>query len=62
MQEAPCEAWRLLHLDLWNGGLRRSPIPSREEGRLARWACRDCGPGGLDLGPKTHFDQKIKRP
>eukprot|EP00969_Alexandrium_andersonii_P235233 10385663-Alexandrium_andersonii.AAC.1 len=36
---APCEAWRFGHPDLHGGALRRSPNPSRGEGRLARRAC-----------------------
>eukprot|EP00969_Alexandrium_andersonii_P286038 12645787-Alexandrium_andersonii.AAC.1 len=53
-QEAPREARRLLRPDLRNRGLRLSPIRSRAEGRLARWACRDVGTLGLEFGPRAH--------
>eukprot|EP00969_Alexandrium_andersonii_P137642 6086792-Alexandrium_andersonii.AAC.1 len=42
------------------GGLQLSRIPSRGEGPLARWECLDCGPLGLDIGPRAHFDQRVK--
>eukprot|EP00969_Alexandrium_andersonii_P260249 11506420-Alexandrium_andersonii.AAC.1 len=43
MQEAPCEVRRLLRLAVRQGSVRLSPIQSRGEGCLARWARWDCG-------------------
>eukprot|EP00969_Alexandrium_andersonii_P292570 12931064-Alexandrium_andersonii.AAC.1 len=60
MQEAPREARRLLRPAVRHEGLRRSPIRSRGEGIVARWACWDRRPLGLDCGPRAHFDQRAK--
>eukprot|EP00969_Alexandrium_andersonii_P347189 15350293-Alexandrium_andersonii.AAC.1 len=59
-QEAPREARRLLRLAMRQGGLRLLAIRSRGEGRLARWACWDLRPRGLDVGPRAHVDQRAK--
>eukprot|EP00969_Alexandrium_andersonii_P266709 11787124-Alexandrium_andersonii.AAC.1 len=48
--QAPCFARRLRHLDLGDAGLGPSPIRSRGEGRLARWARWDRGALGLGFG------------
>eukprot|EP00969_Alexandrium_andersonii_P010718 466777-Alexandrium_andersonii.AAC.1 len=40
------------------GGIRPSPIPSRREGHLSRWACVGRDPLGLYAGPRAHFDQR----
>eukprot|EP00969_Alexandrium_andersonii_P360418 15455302-Alexandrium_andersonii.AAC.1 len=56
--ETPAPA--ALHMNLRNGGLRLSPIRSRGEGRLARWARCDRRPLGLDFGARAHFGQPIK--
>eukprot|EP00969_Alexandrium_andersonii_P371037 15478618-Alexandrium_andersonii.AAC.1 len=47
---------RLLRLAARRG---RSPTFADSEPRrrpFVPWACRDCGPLGLDCGPKAHFD------
>eukprot|EP00969_Alexandrium_andersonii_P065516 2887575-Alexandrium_andersonii.AAC.1 len=43
-------ARRLLRLAVRQGGLRLSPIRSRIEGRVARWACWTAAPSGWILG------------
>eukprot|EP00969_Alexandrium_andersonii_P326667 14434663-Alexandrium_andersonii.AAC.1 len=39
-----------------------SDFSRRGEGRLARWACWDRRPLGLDFGPRAHFDRRAKWP
>eukprot|EP00969_Alexandrium_andersonii_P347886 15381972-Alexandrium_andersonii.AAC.1 len=43
-------------------GLRRPPIPSHGEGRVACWACWGHDLLALDFGPTAHFDQRVGRP
>eukprot|EP00969_Alexandrium_andersonii_P040909 1793491-Alexandrium_andersonii.AAC.1 len=61
MQEAPRFARCLLRLAVRVGDLRLSRIPSRGEGRLARWAWLDRGPLALDFWPRAQFDRRIER-
>eukprot|EP00969_Alexandrium_andersonii_P038853 1702877-Alexandrium_andersonii.AAC.1 len=60
MQEAPCFAPCLLHLDLRNGvtDFRRFGAMERAVWPVGRAGTAD--PLGLDFGPRAHFDQRAK--